>query len=97
MFLDRTDPILIQIYYELGNEINDTFAELIIRKIERKYKDCYRISEYDGLESIKIDYAKYKLKKLQSDLVYILNNDKSSSDEKINEIRKMDFVIKGVI
>jgi len=95
--VDRTDPILIQIYYELKDEINDQFAKLGIYKIEKKYKDCYEISEYDGSESIKINYAKYKLKKLQYELIDILNNNKLSSDEKINEIRGMEFVIKGII
>ena len=48
--LDRTDPILVQVVEELGEEASDRCAELIIEELPKG--TLYRINEYDGLESI---------------------------------------------
>ena len=93
--LDREDPILIQIYYELGDKINGQSSEIDIVKINNKYKDCYHIHEYDGSERIKIDYNKYRLIKIRNDICEILNNNLLSSDEKISKIKELEFISKG--
>ena len=48
--MDRTDPILVQVVEELGQEANGSFADLCIRELETGTK--YRIDEYDGSESV---------------------------------------------
>ena len=47
---DRTDPILVQVVEELGNDADGVFADL--RVVELPKGTQYRINEYDGLESI---------------------------------------------
>lgn len=54
----RNDPILIQIYKELGNDFDGMCSKSRIEKILKKYEYFYYIEEYDGKESIKIDYNK---------------------------------------
>ena len=47
---NRTDPILVQVVEELGEEANGFCAELCIDDIPVGTK--YRIDEYDGSESV---------------------------------------------
>ena len=61
----RSDPILIQIYKELGYEFDEKYSKTNIEKIPKKYEKYYYISEYDGLETIEIDLIKYELDNLK--------------------------------
>jgi hypothetical protein len=82
-YLSRHDPVLLQIYHELGKDFNyKDYSNIITVKIPKKYKNCYKISEYDGLEQVIIDENEYKINVIN----YILMNDKISSFEKLNEI-----------
>jgi len=46
----RSDPILVQIYKELGDEFDGgKYSKTGIEKIPKKYENYYYISEYDGL------------------------------------------------
>ena len=47
---DRSDPVLVQVVEELGDEANGDCAELEIEEISSG--TFYRIREYDGCESI---------------------------------------------
>jgi hypothetical protein len=47
---DRNDPILVQVVEELGDDANGSCAELEI--VELPAGTLYRITEYDGYESI---------------------------------------------
>ena len=64
----RHDPILVQIYKELGNEFDDRYSKTIIIKILKKYENYYDIDEYDGRESVKINYTKYKLDNIYNEI-----------------------------
>lgn len=46
--VDRHDPVLIQVVEELGDEANGEYAKLAIEEVDGPY----RISEYDGFESV---------------------------------------------
>ena len=84
--LCRNDPILIQIYNELGKEFNGEYAKIKIKKIPKKYKNYYYIHEYDGLESVKIDYTNYdKIYTVLSKINGILTSTDNDTI-KINEI-----------
>jgi hypothetical protein len=87
-FSCRNDPILIQIYKELGDDFDDKFSKSKIKKIPKKYENYYYIEEYDGKEFVKIDYIKYKLDNIYNKIKKILqsNNDNSI---KLNEIDEL--------
>ena len=85
----RNDPILIQIYNELGDEFDGKHSKTSIEKIPKKYENYYYISEYDGLEKVEIDYTKYELDSLKQNIKDILENNSIDNDEKINKFKKM--------
>ena len=51
--LERTDPALVQVVEELGDEASGDCAELCIRELEPGTK--YRLQEYDGSEWIETE------------------------------------------
>jgi hypothetical protein len=86
-YFNRDDPILVQIYKELGNEFDDRYSKTIITKILKKYENYYDIDEYDGRECVKINYAKYKLDNIYNEIKKILQSN-SNDSTKINEIEQ---------
>jgi len=50
---DRTDPVVIQVIEELGDEANGMCAKLCIAELPSGTR--YRIDEYDGLESVETE------------------------------------------
>lgn len=84
---NRSDPILIEIYKELGKEFDGKYSETKITKISKKYKNYYYIKEYDGNELVMINYTKYNFDNMYNKIIEILNND-NNNDEKISEIKK---------
>jgi hypothetical protein len=48
--LSRTDPVLVQVVEELGEEADGDYAKLAIYELPAG--TLYRIHEYDGLETI---------------------------------------------
>lgn len=88
----RSDPILVQIYKELGDEFDEEkYSKTAIEKIPKKYEKYYIISEYDGLESVEIDYTKYELDHLKQKIKEILENNSIDNDEKINQFTKLSI------
>lgn len=81
----RSNPILVQIYNELGKEFNrGKYNNIKIYNIPKKYENHYTIEKYDGYEDVIIEIEKYKLDNIEQ----IVKNTNISSDEKINEIIK---------
>lgn len=76
----RHDPILVQIFNELGREFDAAFSKTEVWNIPAKYINHYRIKEYDGMESVSIDYSKYTLDTLKE----VLRAAELSSDEKVH-------------
>lgn len=90
--LRRSDPILVQIYKELGDEFDGSgSSKTAIEKIPKKYENYYIISQYDGLEMVEIDYTKYELDHLKQKIKEILENDSMDNDEKINQFAKLSI------
>jgi len=88
----RSDPILVQIYKELGDEFDGgKHSKTGIEKLPKKYEKYYIISEYDGLESIEIDYTKYELDHLKQTIKENLENNSIDNDEKINQFDKLSI------
>ena len=86
----RSDPILIQIYNELGDKFDDKFSKTNIKKIDKIYEKYYDIEEYDGLESVIINYDKYNLDKIKNKINEILQSN-INNDEKIGELEKFMY------
>lgn len=59
--LERHDPLLVQIFHELGEEFNDEQqgTNIKIAEIPEKYKNYYEIEEYDGAENVVVNYDRY--------------------------------------
>jgi hypothetical protein len=84
----RTDPILIQIYHELGADFDTKYSKTEIDIFPKKYADYITIKEYDGLETVHIDYTQYELDNIKNKIKEILQSS-LSNDEKINELNKI--------
>ena len=86
-FCCRHDPILVQIYKELGDDFDDKSSITKIKKILKKYENYYYIKQDCGKENIRIDKTKYKLDNIYNKIKEILqsNND---NNIKINEIKQ---------
>ena len=82
--IDRDDPILIQLVETMGAEINDDCSRLKIKEFPMKYKLCLKWTEYDGLESVCIDYERYLISNVRD----IKDDTTISSDEKIERIQE---------
>ena len=59
--LERHDPVLVQIVKDLGSDANGEHAKLSIGRIPSQYAKHYKIREYDGYESISIEYDNYRV------------------------------------
>jgi hypothetical protein len=57
--IDRSDPILIEIVETMGKNVNDEHSRLAIKEFPMKYKSFLKWHDYDGNESVNIDYDKY--------------------------------------
>ena len=58
----RHDPILVQIFKELGDEFDEVFSKTRLVSISKKYEKFYSISEEeeaDGIETVGIDILSY--------------------------------------
>ncbi len=77
--IERHDPLMVQVCTELGAEANGEHAEIAIQQVQCRFKNHYCIGEYDGHESVSIDFQKYQLDKIKC----IVNDDSISSDVKV--------------
>lgn len=84
----RHDPIVVQIFHELGIDFNSKYCEAQVETIPKKYEKYYTISEYDGLETVHINYSKYE-SNLQNEKIKALLLCDMSDGEKIIEFKKM--------
>ena len=57
--ISRDDPILINMVETMGKEINCKHSKLKTKEFPKKFKECLKWHEYDGRESVGIDYDRY--------------------------------------
>ena len=62
--LPRTDSVLAEVVKELGDAANGMCSSIKTLYVPRQYKNFVSISEYDGLESVSVDFARYKLQRI---------------------------------
>lgn len=86
-YFSRTDPVLIDIYNEIGKDefSNKPISNIEMKYIDIKYKNFYTIIEYDGLEEIEILYDNYKLSVIK-DVSY---DEYMKDEEKILKIKEI--------
>lgn len=53
------DPVLISLVKEMGDKINTKNSKLRIATFSKEFHDFLQWNEYDGKESVSIDYQKY--------------------------------------
>lgn len=78
--ISRSDSVMIEIVKRLGVQASGTCADIKIANIPKKYANHYYIGEYDGFESVQIDYKGYKLDMIRAAL------DMADPKEKIEAI-----------
>jgi hypothetical protein len=85
LFIERHDPLLIEVFNELGSEkCSGQHCRLKMVRIPKKYEDYYRINEYDGKEGISIKQHEYLL-----DNIKRVVDAAPPDDERIQEIREI--------
>jgi hypothetical protein len=80
----RDDPVLIEMVERMGNSINNENSNLTIKQFDNRYKHFLKWTEYDGKETVTIDYDKY--------IIYTIRQhvDSDLSDpEKIKRIKEL--------
>ena len=92
--LERHDPLLIEIYQELGDAFDSSkVSNTKVAMFSNKYKDFYVIREYDGLETVAIDKTRYDLHELTETyhkIREVLSSDNTAdNDEKIRQLKQI--------
>ena len=77
--VDRTDPVMIDICKMMGSNADGLFSSIKIAYIPYQYKEHFLIAEYDGYETVNIDYNGYTLDKITD----VLHAESISNDTKI--------------
>jgi hypothetical protein len=83
--IDRSDPTLIELVETMNKDINCPGTRLKIREFPIKYKAFLDWDEYDGKESVRIDYDRYLIYHIKR----VKDNLSISSDEKLLGIHRL--------
>ncbi len=59
--IKRHDPVMVAIVKEMGVKADGEFAKIRLETIPKRFEGFYKISEYDGSESVVIKYNVYKV------------------------------------
>ena len=83
---ERTDPKLVQMVETHGNKVNGPYSSLRVEYMPKDYakKKCYTIEEYDGTESLVLQYDKYKGVRMKE----IIYNEKLSDEVRIKRLKQ---------
>lgn len=66
-YIERYDPVLVEIYNELGtDDFSGKHAKIESVKIPEKYKKYWEMNEYDGKESVTIKFDTYLLEEIRN-------------------------------
>ncbi len=63
-FLDRHDPALVEMIEEDAKKYSGRCSELRIYNLDDIFDGCYYIDDYDGMESVEVDYGKWLTKNI---------------------------------
>lgn len=82
--IDRSDPTLIELVETMGKDVNDENSRLAIKEFPIRYKSFLEWRDYDGKESVDIDYQTYLIHHIK-----VVTDEMISSDEKIARIEQL--------
>lgn len=81
----QTDPVLIDLVETMGKEVNSNVSKLKIKEFPLKFKNFLNWGEYDGKESVTIDYNRYLVHHIK-----IAIEDKNlSPEEKVERVQRL--------
>jgi hypothetical protein len=80
----RNDPLMVQIVKELGKKAGGQYARLKVVYVRPEHVNFIHIHEYDGLESITINWTQYMLYQIRHIVGAPLQ-----SDDKIDQIKQL--------
>ena len=63
--LARHDSILVAVVKELGDKANGVCACLKVERLPDEWRGCYKLDEYDGLESVVFDEGQYAFEEIK--------------------------------
>ena len=64
--IKRTDRLMAMVVDELKEKSYGFCAKISIVWVDEKFEDYVEINEYDGFESVAIDFKRYKLDQIQA-------------------------------
>ena len=83
--IDRCDMILIDMVETMGVAINESYSKLKIKEFPIKYKTFLSWNEYDGKETVTINYDKYLIHHIKC----IKDNTTITLEEKMRHIQEL--------
>ena len=57
--IERDDPVLVELVETMGDIMNGPYCKLKVKEFSVRYKEFLGWNEYDGKESVYINYDKY--------------------------------------
>ena len=81
--IERHDEVMVEIVQRMGKKACGILCEIGFETINEVYRDHYKIDDYDGVESIRINYAQYMIDRIRD----IMDNRDLSSEQKCLQTR----------
>jgi hypothetical protein len=83
--IESDDPILIHLVETMGDVIHTKCSRLKIKEFPMKYKGFLKWADYDGRETVRIDYEQYLISSIKD----VKNDPSTSYNEKITRIHEL--------
>ena len=89
--IERDDPVMVAIVREMGKRANGQCARIKLHELDDRYAKHYSIHEYDGLESVEVNYERHALDSIKATLGRL----DLSNDAKVDECRRIVLELRG--
>ena len=92
-YVSRTDPVILEVYEQLGSDnFSGINSKIQIEYIKRRYINFIKIDEYDGMESVIIDYSSSVITQIDK----ILNSTQTDSEKLSNIQYELNNIFKDI-
>jgi hypothetical protein len=92
-YVSRTDPVILQVYEQLGSDnFSGINSKIQIEYIKKRYINFIKIDEYDGMESVIIDYSSSVITQIDK----ILNSTQTDSEKLSNIQYELNNIFKDI-